>query len=165
GMDTLVGDLLAAARIDFEAVAPRDLEVVDLALRAAAQAGLDPDRVSFTGQPGEVRADATLVSRALLGLLDNARRYGGREVTLSVDDLGERVQFTVEDDGPGFAPGDEIRAFEPFWRGPSAARAPAGEGLGLALVRQIARAHGGEAGARTRDGGGARVWIALPRRR
>src|SRR5262249_44524730 len=72
GMDALVGDLLAAARIDFEAVAPRELDVRDLCARALAQAQLPADALVATGEPGRVRADATLLSRALLGLLDNA---------------------------------------------------------------------------------------------
>ena len=74
-----------------------------------------------------------------------------------------RVRFFVEDDGPGFAPGDEERAFQPFWR--AAGAKVRGEGLGLALVRQVAQAHQGEAGAENRREGGARVWIELPRER
>ncbi|MEQ1507878.1 MAG: ATP-binding protein [Myxococcota bacterium] len=95
------------------------------------------------------------------GLLDNARRYGADTVRLTVSDRGGRVRFEVDDDGPGFAPGDEVQAFQPFWRGSTSG--PRGEGLGLALVRQIAVAHGGEAGAENRAEGGARVWIELPR--
>lgn len=166
GMDALVGDLLAASRIDFEAVAFRPLDVRDVALRALDLAGLPAHALVVSGEAGSVTADPTLLARALRGLLDNARRYGGEHVALKVEDLGERVQLTVEDDGPGFAEGDEVLAFEPFWRGPAnGAAAPAGEGLGLALVRQIAEAHGGEAGARNLEGGGARVWLALPRDR
>lgn len=163
GMDALVGDLLAGARIDFEAVTPRALAVRDLAARALEVARFPADALVVEGDAGQVQADATLLTRALVGLLDNARRYGGVTVRLVVTDLGERVQFTVEDDGPGFLPGDEVRAFEPFWRGPASGSAPAGEGLGLALVRQIAQAHGGSAGARNRPEGGARVWVVVPR--
>lgn len=157
-MDQLIGDLLAAARIDFEAVSPRDLDAHDVAGRALQIAGLPAETLS--GEAARVRADPTLLARALAVLLDNARRYGGRHVTIAVARDGGRVRFVVEDDGPGFAPGDEERAFQPFWRGPMAA--PRGEGLGLALVRQIAEAHGGEAGAGNRPEGGARVWVALP---
>lgn len=164
-MDGLIGDLLAAARIDFEAVAPRALDAADLARRSLDVAGLPAEALVLEGEPGEVRADPTLVARALAGLLDNARRYGGRDVRLRVRGRHARVRFEVEDDGPGFAPGDEVRAFEPFWRGPAGEGRPAprGEGLGLALVRQIAEAHQGEAGAENRAEGGARVWIELPR--
>lgn len=164
GMDELVGDLLAAARIELEAVSPRPLDVADLARR-----GLEIARVDATiveeGTPGTVLADATLAARALSVLLDNARRYGGTRVVLRVRDLGERVRLEVDDDGPGFAPGDEQRAFEPFWRGPPTEGRPSrGVGLGLALVRQIAHAHHGTAGAENHPFGG-RVWIELPRAR
>ncbi len=161
-MDGLVGDLLAAARIDFEAVNPVDLESADLAHRALQLARMSEDLLQIDGSAGIVHADPTLLTRALATLLDNAQRYGGKAVALRVRGRHHRVRFEVEDDGPGFSPGDEIRAFEPFWRGP-AENAPKGEGLGLALVRQIAQAHQGEAGAENRPEGGARVWIELPR--
>ena len=162
-MDGLVGDLLAAARIDFEAVAPREILAEDLARRAVEAARLPAETFDAGdgADVGSVRADPTLVARALATLLDNAVRYGGRKVRLTLRGRVTRVRFEVEDDGPGFAPGDEVRAFEPFWRGPDSR--PRGEGLGLALVRQIAEAHGGEAGASNRSGGGACVWIELPR--
>jgi signal transduction histidine kinase len=170
GMDALVGDLLAAARIDFEALAPRTLRARDVALRALDVAKLPAEGLQ-DGAPGaEVRADATLLARALSGLLDNARRYGAAAVTLRIEPGEEQVVFAVEDDGPGFPDGEAERAFEPFWRGGplgpagDGAPTPRGEGLGLALVRQVAEAHGGRAGAQNRVGGGARVWVSIPRR-
>ncbi len=164
GMDGLVGDLLAAARINFEAIAPRELSVRDVAARALELAHLPSDSATFEGEAGELTADATLLARALSGLLDNGRRYGGTQVSLTVQATPDRVRFLVKDNGPGFAPGDEERAFEPFWRGPTTtAQPPRGEGLGLALVRQIARAHQGDAGAANSPTGGAHTWIDLPR--
>lgn len=162
-MDRLVGDLLAAARIDFEAVSLRELDGLDVARRALDLAHLGPE--CLVGESATVRADPTLLARALAGLLDNASRYGGRVITLRVRVVDDRVRFEVEDDGPGFADGDTTRAFEPFWRGPpgEGRPAPRGEGLGLALVRQIAEAHEGSAGAENRPEGGARVWLELPR--
>lgn len=164
-MDGLVGDLLAAARIDFEAVSPRELEARDVALRALEIAGRSADSLVLDGPAGIVHADATLIGRALAGLLDNGARHGGTKVILRIVDRGDRVRFEVDDDGRGFAPGDEERAFQPFWRGPSVdgVPKPRGEGLGLALVRQIAEAHGGSAAAHNLVDGGARVWVELPR--
>ena len=173
GMDRLVGDLLAAARIDFEAVSLQPLDPAGVAARALELARLPAGALRVEGEIGQIRADPTLLARALALVLDNARRYGaGQAGDLAVEGAGGagialrvaggagRVRFTVEDRGPGFAPGEEAQVFEPFYRG-GAARA-AGEGLGLALVRQIARAHGGEAGAANRAGGGAAVWLELP---
>jgi signal transduction histidine kinase len=162
GMDALVADLLAASRIDFEAVAPRALPVRDVASRALALAGLGDARLEGDVD-GVVRADPTLLDRALGAVLDNARKHGGGEVRLRVR-RGDGVRFEVEDDGPGFGPGEEAAVFQPFWRRPPKAGEvrPRGEGLGLALVRQIAEAHGGAAGAENRPEGGARVWVELP---
>jgi two-component system OmpR family sensor kinase len=74
------------------------------------------------------------------------------------------VELHVLDEGPGFAPDFVGRAFDRFAR-PDEARARGGSGLGLAIAAMIARAHGGTAGARDRPGGGADVWLALPRSR
>ena len=165
GMDTLVGDLLAAARIDFEALTPVDLDPGTVVRRALAIAGVPAEAAVLDGDPGSVHADPTLLARALAALLDNAKRYGAATLRLTVRGRLNRVRFEVEDDGPGFPPGGAEQAFAPFWRGPPGAdgRRPHGEGLGLALVRQIAHAHQGEAGAENRKEGGARVWIELPR--
>jgi len=163
-MDALVGDLLAAARIDFEALNPVEIDAAELARRAVEVARLPAATVVLDQPAGSVWVDPTLLTRALAGLLDNARRYGGTHIALHVRGRRDRVRFEVLDDGPGFG-AHVSEAFQPFWRAPApeGVPLPRGEGLGLALVRQIAEAHGGEAGAENRPEGGARVWVEVGR--
>jgi signal transduction histidine kinase len=72
------------------------------------------------------------------------------------------VELHVLDDGPGFPPDFLPRAFERFSRA-DPARSRGGTGLGLSIVRAIAEAHGGRVDAENRPGGGAHVWLTLPR--
>jgi signal transduction histidine kinase len=163
-IDALVGDLLASARMDFSALAPRPLRADEIARRAVERSSIPGVKVDVPEAPGSLEADATLVSRALAALLDNAKKYGGERVVLRVQTAGDRVTFAVDDDGHGFEAGDEERVFEAFYRGNGRAQnEPRGIGLGLALVRRIAEAHGGRAYAQNLPSGGARVAIELPR--
>ena len=107
-------------------------------------------------------ADPMRLEQALGNLVDNALAHGGGGVVLSADARRQRVELHVEDEGPGFPPAFISSAFDRFSRSPEA-RAGRGSGLGLSIVELIARAHGGEVGARNRSGGGADVWIAVER--
>lgn len=163
GMDALVGDLLAASRIDFEALQPLSIDPETLASQALEAARLPSSLLEAPDDLPTLRADATLLLRALRGLLDNAERHGGGPVRLALSQDEETLVFEVDDDGPGFQAGQEEQVFEPFWRGtPAEGRRPPGTGLGLALVRRIAEAHNGTADARNRPGGGATVRLVLP---
>ena len=167
-MDGLVGELLAGARMDFGALSLRNLDVRALAERAAGRASVPGEparvRVELASDVESVFADATLLARALGAMLDNACKHGAGEIVLRITRAGGELVFAVEDEGPGFAPGEDARAFTPFYRGNGAAHDEArGVGLGLALVRRIAEAHGGRAGAGNREEGvGARVYLAIP---
>ena len=78
-IDTLVGELLASARLDFAALSPRPLDGAEVARRALERAGVDGALLAVAPEPAALRfeGDATLVARALANLLDNARRHGG----------------------------------------------------------------------------------------
>jgi signal transduction histidine kinase len=165
-MDKLVGELLAGARVDFHALAPRLLDAGDVARRAVERSTLTDAQVVVADDAGELMADPTLLGRALVALLDNAKKYGAPPVTVRVraQDADRGVLFEVEDRGQGFAPGDEERLMTAFTRGRDTAPDDVrGIGLGLSLVRKIAEAHGGRAFAKNVDGGGACVAIELPR--
>ncbi len=73
-----------------------------------------------------------------------------------------RAILEVRDHGPGIPPDERERIFEPFYRLPATRESGRGSGLGLALVREIARRHGGEAVCLAADGGGSRFRIDLP---
>jgi two-component system OmpR family sensor kinase len=167
-IDALVSELLASSRVDFAALSVHTLDAVDVARRALERAGLPADLLQVTASQTKLEADATLLARALANLLANAEAHGGGAKGLIVRDTADRIVFEVEDSGPGFAPGEEAKVFESFYRrarDPAAPEAPAEKGalgLGLTLVKRIAVAHGGSAFAENRERGGARVGIALP---
>jgi two-component system, OmpR family, sensor kinase len=134
-----------------------ELDIADLARGVAERHGVRAD-----AQPLVVRGDVLRLEQALTNMVDNALRYGGGEVTVTAQQVDGRVELHVLDEGPGFPVEFVPRAFERFSRAEPAE--PDGSGLGLAIVETIARAHGGEAHAANRPGGGADVWLALPLR-
>jgi signal transduction histidine kinase len=107
-----------------------------------------------------VDADPLRLRQALDNLLDNALRHGGGAVSLSARAAGGGAEIDVADAGAGFADGLAERAFERFARGDEA-RTRGGAGLGLAIVRAVAEAHGGHA-LIVPDHTGARVRLWLP---
>jgi len=158
-LSRLADGLLLLASADDGRV-PLKLDELDLADVARHVAKLHGAEVE--AEPLVVRADPLRLEQALMNMLDNAQRHGGGDVTLTAGRRNGSVELHVLDHGAGFPPDYLAHAFERFTR---ADRAPAdGSGLGLAIVDTIARAHGGEAHAANRPGGGADVWVALPLR-
>ena len=160
-IDTLVGELLASARLEFQALTPKPLEAGEVARRALERAGEDAGKLIVEPAAIAFVADATLMARALANLIDNARKHGGGLDAIGVHVRDGTVTFAVSDRGRGFAPGEEERVFDRFTRGGNGGGHGA-LGLGLALVKRIAEAHGGRAEAGNRAGGGARVTLELP---
>jgi signal transduction histidine kinase len=116
---------------------------------------------------GTLRADPDRLAQALRNLLANAVEHtatDGGLVRMSVEELpGERLRFSVEDDGPGISREHRERVFDRFYRVDTARdRASGGAGLGLAIVRAIAEAHGGRVRALSSTRGGALIELDLP---
>jgi two-component system OmpR family sensor kinase len=164
-IDSLVGELLASARLDFAAMSVHSLDAADVARRALERAGLPPEMLDVgvgQGVPPELRfsGDPTLIARALANLLDNARKHGGGAKRLRVRREPAAIAFEVEDDGPGF-PAAGVPDASPNAR-PNAQQRPEGSlGLGLVLVRRIADAHRGSLTLGNRAEGGARARFAV----
>lgn len=140
------------------------------ALAAEAAAALRPAfegaQVILAVEPAEagIRGERVLLREALVNLLQNALDFspaGGR-VTLRAAVLGGRVVFTVEDQGPGVPDYALPRVFERFYSLPRPGSARKSTGLGLALVREIAHLHGGDATLANRPEGGACATFWVP---
>jgi two-component system sensor histidine kinase MprB len=157
-LTALVSDLVDLAREE-EPVSQRELLRFDELVAAAVErAARHAPAVRFATdlEPVLVEGVRDRLDRAVANLLDNATKYGGGAVDVSLRD-GELV---VRDRGPGIAEEDLPFVFDRFYRAPSARGRP-GSGLGLAIVRQAAEAHGGSVHAASAPGGGAVLRLAL----
>ncbi len=113
---------------------------------------------------GLILMDRQRVRQAITNLLDNAFAYTPKGGSVTVVQTVEADGFTlrVQDSGPGLTAEDEARIWERFVRGSAGTAEAPGTGLGLPLVRAVARAHSGDASCRNRPEGGAEFWIYLP---
>jgi two-component system, OmpR family, sensor histidine kinase RstB len=159
-LDQLIEEILLASRLDAQTALDRREPVDLLALAAEEAAHYD---LEATGAPVTVAGDRLLLRRLIRNLLENAKRYAGNgPIAISVAAEADRAVLDIADHGPGVPAGERERIFEPFYRLPEAAENGRGSGLGLALVRQIARRHGGDAVCLAAEGGGSRFRIDLP---
>jgi len=169
-MNALVANLLDMARLEAGAVQlnrqwqPLE-EVVGSALAAArpALAGRSVS-VALPDTLPLVYIDAVLIERVLVNVLENAAKYtpAGTPLELAAAVAGDSVLLWLDDHGPGLPPGREEALFNKFERG-ARESATSGVGLGLAICRAIARAHGGDISGASRAQGGARFTLRLPR--
>ncbi|MFZ8998007.1 MAG: sensor histidine kinase [Ilumatobacteraceae bacterium] len=153
---------LASGEHADEPVEALDLRALaaDVAERFARRTGRS---IEVIGSTIDVIGRRSSLQRAVSCLVDNACKFdaGGSPVTIRIDASDGRATVAVIDRGPGIASDDVDRVFERFHRAESARSMP-GSGLGLSIVREVARRHGGDAWATGRPGGGAEVgfWVA-----
>lgn len=170
-IDQLIEDILTTARLDAaDAPVKREpISVGELADRAAARfSARHPGRtlekhVDDSERP--IECDPVLLRRALDNLLDNAAKYSdaAAPVKLDVHPNGEAIAFEIVDRGVGMTKEELSRAGTPFWRADtSRARRTGGVGLGLALARRIARAHGGDVLLDSAPGRGTTARLQIP---
>ncbi|MBN8919419.1 MAG: HAMP domain-containing protein [Rhizobiales bacterium] len=156
-LDGLIDEILLASRLDAMPTlnAP---ETVDL-LALAAEECAHYDECHLEGTPASVRGDPRLLRHLIRNLLENAQRHGRPPVAVTVRHDGDRATLIVADAGPGIPEAERERAFQPFQRLTGDA---GGAGLGLPLVRQIARLHGGDATAAPQPGLPGAFVVTLP---
>lgn len=139
-------------------------EPVDLALLVTDALASDPALIETDLRPARLHGDPTRLRQILAVLLDNARRYaGGRGLRVETDMVGATAVLRVLDRGPGLTPDQAVRAFDRFWRADaSRGTAGGGSGLGLAVLRSLVTAHGGDVRYDPRAGGGAIFVVSFP---
>lgn len=163
-LTTMVSNLLDLARLR-EGRQAADLESVDLSevVSKALEHTHPPEgkevKVSVDGS-AVVRADPAAIDHVVSNLLVNAYRYGGNNIAVEAKRDGDSMTFSVTDDGDGVPNDLADRLFEPFTRG-KASSAVGGSGLGLALVKSLVEASGGEISYTTPPGGGASFEVRL----
>lgn len=158
-LDMLIDEILLMSRLEAGAESDRR-EPVDLVALAAEECARF-DHCSVTGQAPDIEGDPNLLRRLVRNLLKNAIDHGAPPVEAEVEASGGMVRLVVSDCGPGIAEDKREKVFEPFYRDPKRQNAE-GYGLGLALVRQIAEAHGGSAAVATRAKTRSAIVVTLP---
>ena len=170
-IDQLIADILTTARLDSEQapIARQPTPLAELAERAAQRfAARHPGHAlerEIEDDPRPIECDPVLLRRALDNLLDNAAKYSapGAPVKLAVHPNGRAVAFEIVDRGIGMTAEELERAGTPFWRADgSRTRKTGGVGLGLALARRIARAHGGDVTLASKPGIGTTARLEIP---
>jgi signal transduction histidine kinase len=158
-LDWLVDEILLASRLDTvtETLATEELDLLALAAEECARY----DNVQLDGAVINVPGDARLLRRLLRNLLENARRHGAPPTQVRIVRADGNAVITVWDSGPGVPQSEFENVFRPFYR-PKETGDRAGSGLGLSLVRQIARRHGGDARCVLMDDGRSGFVVTLP---
>ena len=170
-MAELISGLLSLSRLEAKQ-ALEEREEFDLGAAAEVAADMLRERAQQRGisietarcEPAVLCGDQTMVTQAVLNLVENAVRYGseGGQVRIGTAQSGGECRLWVEDDGPGIAPEDQKRIFDRFYQ-IDASRSSQGFGLGLSLVKRIAQLHGGRVELSSVPGRGSRFELIFPK--
>jgi two-component system, OmpR family, sensor histidine kinase KdpD len=166
-LNRIVTNLLEMTRLESGFEVNKDWqpleEIVGAALNRLKNAlGDRPVVVRIPGDLPLICVDDVLLEEVFANILENAVKYTpqGAPIEITAERTGADITVWIRDHGPGFAPGDEERVFEKFYRGKT--NGEAGVGLGLAICRAVINGHGGAISARNSEGGGAVIRIELP---
>jgi len=168
-LERLVADLLDLARLDAHqfSLHPTPVDVhavvadaVEAFGPAAAEIGVSLDVES--GEPIPARVDAQRVAQIVANLVENALKFATTSVVVGVRAVDERVELHVDDDGPGIAPEDLPRVFERLYTSRTVPGRTLGTGIGLAIVRELTLAMGGDARVEPIDAEGTRFVVTFP---
>jgi signal transduction histidine kinase len=159
-LDQLIDEILLASRLDAVSDVALHMESIDFAALAAEECARVGAELS--AEPAQMEGDARLLRRMIRNLLENAKRHGeDSPIEVALRCLGKEIQLEVCDGGRGVPLEERERIFEPFYRIPGTRERDGSVGLGLSLVRQIARRHGGDAHCFGREGKGACFRVRL----
>jgi len=140
-------------------------ELVDEVLRSIALPSAK--KIAFentVSEDIEVTADRSHLMNVLTNLIENAIKYSGNEVTVKIgaEITSDSCRITVEDNGNGISAADKDKIFKRFYRGKASATEIPGMGLGLAYVKLLVDAHGGDISVKSTEGAGSTFTIRLP---
>jgi two-component system, OmpR family, sensor kinase len=188
-LDALIDEILLASRLDAtqhsSSIDMGTREAVDMLVVVAEECArlnvplqvLQDGQITQQSTQRSVYGVARLLRRMVRNLLENANRYGGGQVEVTLDlraqaasvasSVGSAaplsmLELVVCDRGPGVPDAERERIFEPFYRSSNASERDGGVGLGLSLVRSIVQNHTGQVHCQARDGGGACFVLRLP---
>jgi two-component system sensor histidine kinase KdpD len=168
-LDVLIGDAIEMAEIDSESIR---VEPAPLHTRTILEQAVEESRaqlashriiIAVEGSDKPLWFDPHLIGRVLRHLLENAARYTppGTRIVLRSRRVSDKLEFLVEDSGPGIDAYDLPLIFEKFYRGKRGSSVAKGSGMGLAITRAILSAHGGSIEVDSTPGKGTtfRLWI------
>nr|WP_228772424.1 ATP-binding protein [Cupriavidus necator] len=163
-MNGLIDATLYYLRDRDEAGGPRQrVDVLALLQAVVDDAAETGHEVALGGQAQPLLACPSELRRAVVNLVENARRYAGA-ASIVLTDSPQRVLIDICDNGPGIPPDELLRVLEPFYRVESSrSRATGGVGMGLSIAADIAARHGGKLTLSNRPEGGLRARLSLPR--